>query len=183
LTLKPTIQEIESFDAISKNDLRACESYWIMQLKCWGFPLVNDDRAYNDCKKKMRKLTTEEVLFLANKKSYAQIIRTHYNIDIPENTLSYVIKRGHCTNSVYKKIQTLISKLKELDYSKLVAGQRIIKILLSDSQVEKIYNMMSSNQNNALREIGICKVGLREILRTHSMRFDKYLNKQSLLSE
>lgn len=183
LTLKPYIEAIECFDSISKKDLMASELFWIRQLKSWGFPLVNDGMPVEDRKPKMLKLSTDDVSFLVDKKNYVQIIRAQCDVDIPENTLSYVIKRGHCTDTVYKKIQLLLSKLKELDYSKLVVGHRIVKVILSESQVKKLHSMMAANPEKTLREIGICRDGMRESLKTHLMRYDKFFYCQSILGE
>jgi hypothetical protein len=182
LTLKPIIETLESFDAISNDELRQHELFWVRQLRAWGFSLVNVSRPFDDNETSIRDINDDDLAFLKEKAKYTQIIRILYNVDISNVTLNNIIRRGRCIKSMYNKIQFLITKLKELDSSRLIVKSKALMVVLDETELNVIKNMMKEDIDKTAEMIGIHKNGLYKLLKSGTMRFDKYNNRKSILA-
>jgi hypothetical protein len=132
LTLKPFIEEIEAFESISDEGLRRAELFWLIQLRAFGFNLVNKSIPYKEKESCFVSVASDDIEFLKKHTNYIQLIRGRSNTKINLALIYKVLQGGRCTRKTYFKLQSLIKELKELDYSKLSERPHNVMIKLTD---------------------------------------------------
>lgn len=173
LTLKPVIEEIESFEYISNDDLRRAELYWLIQLKALGFNLVNKSDPFREKDSHFVNVAAYDIEFLKKHTNYIQLVR-HQPDTKPSLAVIYkIIQGGRCTRQTYFKLRSLIKELKELDYSNLSARPHNVMIKLTDEQMGRLKSYLSTGIAQAVRDSGLHKTFFYRLLESGSIRFDK----------
>jgi hypothetical protein len=173
LTLKPIIEEIESFDSISLEDLRTAELFWVRQLKALGFPLLNDCRPINDNVSRISELTAEEIEYLKSKRQCLSLVKGHDNLKITGTSLNNIVKTGRCTISLYWHVQYAINSLKKIDWSRVVFKTKAVMIYLSEDQKNRLAILAKGKSKKSYNEMGINYSTISRSLKSGLMRYDK----------
>lgn len=173
LTLKPIIEEIESFDSISDKGLLSAELFWVRQLKCWGFNILNDNMPIDDRKPKIIDFPVEDIEYLKEKIQYVQVIRVLYRVAINMSALYHLIDSRKCKVNTYYKVQSIINLLKSLDYSRVFIEHRMAMITLTDDNIAILSNRIKGRLKDAIKVTGFCGSVIFRIRRQRKIRIDK----------
>lgn len=181
LTLKPFIEELERFEAIDDDGLRMAELFWLRQLKSWGFPLVNDQRPFNDNEVTSKEIDKADLEFLKSKMKYMQLVREETGMTIQLSLLTNAIKVGRCHKVTFFKIHSIIEQLRKYDYSRLQIRGKAIMYLLTEDEKKNLKAIMNRGSKNINREYGLHRATLYRALNDGIIRQDKYKYLQDLI--
>jgi hypothetical protein len=173
LTLKPFIEELESFESISDTDLRSAELFWIRQLKYWGFNVLNDNMPISDKQSLIIDFPIEDVEYLKEKIQYVQVIRVLYNIRIGINSLYRVIDTKKCKRDTYYKVQSIINLLKSLDYTRVYIEHRMAMVTLTDDNIKTLNEKLKGRMKDAIKITGFCQTIFFRLRKYRKIRIDK----------